>query len=32
VKDMVHSSVADQLEWPHRIVLPIGDTPADVIR
>jgi len=32
VKDLVTSSVADQLEWPHRIVLPVGDTPANIIR
>lgn len=28
----MESSIADQLEWPHRIVLPVGDTPANVIR
>lgn len=32
LKDMIESSVADTLEWPHRIVLPVGDTPADVVR
>lgn len=31
IEDLVTSSVADQLEWPHRIVLPVGDTPADII-
>uniref|UniRef100_A0A7I4EFI1 Uncharacterized protein n=1 Tax=Physcomitrium patens TaxID=3218 RepID=A0A7I4EFI1_PHYPA len=31
IEDMVESSIADQLEWPHRIVLPVGDTPANVI-
>ena len=32
VKDMVNSSVVDQLEWPHRMVIPVGNTPADIIR
>jgi hypothetical protein len=32
VKDLVESSVSDSLEWPHRIVLPVGDTPANIIR
>ncbi|KAG0553942.1 hypothetical protein KC19_12G051100 [Ceratodon purpureus] len=31
IEDLVNSSVSDQLEWPHRIVLPVGDTPADII-
>lgn len=32
VKDLVNSTVADQVEWPHRIVVPVGDTPADIMR
>ena len=32
VKDLVESSVADTLEWPHRMVVPVGNTPADVLR
>jgi hypothetical protein len=31
IEDLVTSSVADQLEWPHRIVLPVGDTPRNII-
>lgn len=31
IEDLVESSVSDSLEWPHRIVLPVGDTPANII-
>ncbi|XP_024364591.1 calcium-dependent lipid-binding protein isoform X2 [Physcomitrium patens] len=31
IEDLVNSTVADQVEWPHRIVVPVGDTPADIM-
>ncbi|XP_065864828.1 calcium-dependent lipid-binding protein [Euphorbia lathyris] len=30
IDDTVHSIVTDMLQWPHRIVVPIGGTPVDL--
>ncbi|KAL2460755.1 Calcium-dependent lipid-binding (CaLB domain) family protein [Abeliophyllum distichum] len=29
IDDTVHSIITDMLQWPHRIVVPIGGTPVD---
>ncbi|KAH0456872.1 hypothetical protein IEQ34_014779 [Dendrobium chrysotoxum] len=30
IDDTVHSIVSDQLEWPHRIVVPLGGVDVDI--
>jgi Ca2+-dependent lipid-binding protein len=31
IDEMIESAVADQVQWPHRIVVPIGNAPPDVL-
>ncbi|XP_024358065.1 calcium-dependent lipid-binding protein [Physcomitrium patens] len=30
IEDLVHSCITDMLEWPRRLIFPIGDTPMNV--
>ncbi|XP_002985728.2 synaptotagmin-5 [Selaginella moellendorffii] len=30
IKDLVEDAITDQLEWPHRRVIPIGGLPVDI--